>query len=94
MMVTNLSTTNTNLTQQVANLTCNMTKKDTELSAIKQSIDKLTKQLQLFPVGQAQRTTTTPARSNTNRTPGGGQRQARTGRGNARQQQNTEGNTI
>eukprot|EP00957_Ditylum_brightwellii_P013019 983374-Ditylum_brightwellii.AAC.2 len=46
MMVTNLSTTNTNLTQQVANSTRNITKKETELSAIKLSIDKLTEQLQ------------------------------------------------
>eukprot|EP00957_Ditylum_brightwellii_P044109 3346699-Ditylum_brightwellii.AAC.1 len=85
MTVTNLSTANTNLTQQVANLTGNMTKKDTELSAIKQSIDKLTaEQLQTFSVGQAQHTTTTPARSNSNRTAGCGRRQARAGRGNPR----------
>eukprot|EP00957_Ditylum_brightwellii_P059046 4478523-Ditylum_brightwellii.AAC.1 len=72
----------------------NMTKKDTELSAIKQSIDKLTEQLQSFSVGQVQRNTTTPARNNTNRNAGGGRRQTRAGRGNVRQQQNTEGNMI
>eukprot|EP00957_Ditylum_brightwellii_P008989 679703-Ditylum_brightwellii.AAC.1 len=67
MTVTNLSTASTNLTQQVANLTCNMTKKDTELSAIKLSIDKLAEQLQTFSVGQAQRAKPTPARNQTNR---------------------------
>eukprot|EP00957_Ditylum_brightwellii_P000736 57740-Ditylum_brightwellii.AAC.1 len=71
-----------------------MTKKDTELSAIKQSIDKLTEQLKSFSVSQAQHTTTTPARSNTNRNTGGGRQQTRVGQGNARQQQNTVGNTI
>eukprot|EP00957_Ditylum_brightwellii_P145544 11082223-Ditylum_brightwellii.AAC.1 len=94
MMVINISTTNTNLMQQAANLTRNITKKDTELSAIKLSIDKLTDQLQSFSVGQGQHTTTTLARSNTYRTAGGGQRHERAGRGNARQQQNTKGNTI
>eukprot|EP00957_Ditylum_brightwellii_P171971 13093095-Ditylum_brightwellii.AAC.1 len=46
MTVANLSTSNTNLTQQVANLTQNMSDKDRELSALKLSIDKLTDQLQ------------------------------------------------
>eukprot|EP00957_Ditylum_brightwellii_P203163 15333488-Ditylum_brightwellii.AAC.1 len=89
MTVTNLSTANTNITQQVANLTRNMTKKDTELGAIKQSIDKLTEQLQTLSVGQAQRSTPTPARNQSNRTAGGGRRQAQAGRGNPRQQQST-----
>eukprot|EP00957_Ditylum_brightwellii_P062226 4722118-Ditylum_brightwellii.AAC.2 len=71
-----------------------MAKKDTELSAIKQSIGKFTEQLQSFSVGQAQCTTTTPARSNTNRNVGGSRQQTRSGQGNVRPQQNTEGNTI
>eukprot|EP00957_Ditylum_brightwellii_P020947 1579071-Ditylum_brightwellii.AAC.1 len=94
MTVTNLSTANTNLTQQVANLTHNMTKKDTEFVAIKQSIDKLTEQLQTLSVGQAQCATPTPARNQSNRTAGEGRRQAKAGKGNPRQQQNTTSNMI
>eukprot|EP00957_Ditylum_brightwellii_P124389 9480587-Ditylum_brightwellii.AAC.1 len=85
MTVTNLSTANTNLAQQVANLTRNISKKDIELSAIKLSIDKLTEQLQTFTVGQTQQATPTPARNQSNRNAGEGRRQARAGRGNPSQ---------
>eukprot|EP00957_Ditylum_brightwellii_P150754 11478876-Ditylum_brightwellii.AAC.1 len=96
MTVTNLSTANTNLMQQVANLTCNMTDKDRELSALKLSIDKLTNQQQKISEEQATQATMTPRNSNQNA--GSGRRNNSTGCGSgtnsSRMQPNAGGISI
>eukprot|EP00957_Ditylum_brightwellii_P100228 7638227-Ditylum_brightwellii.AAC.1 len=73
-----------------------MTDKDTELTALKTSIDKLTDQLMSFSVRKTTRTTTTLRNSASNT--GSGRRNTWTGCGSGntmgRTQQNTGGTTI